>query len=207
VAGRFNDILIDVNAVTPGNVSGYVIEYDRPGPLYMIGGTLEGIAALGQDGLVYDMGAKFVARGRKMPGAIPLGDDLPGDLYAKTGEETKVPQRGTPGEATVGYGPEQVGFIQKPGTSGARVLRMQEGTSRTVTVPVGESSVRVTLEGLERQPDADYQVAATASWRAGDVWVTDRGPDGFTVNVENAAPEGATVDVIIRRGPIAGSIE
>lgn len=204
---RFNDILIDVNAVTPGNVSGYVMEYDRAGPLYMLGGTLEGIAALGQDALVYDLGAKFVSSGRKMPGVIPLGAELPGDLYERTGQETKVPGRAIPGEAVVGYGPEQVGFIQKPGTSGARVLRLQEGMSRTVGVPAGQSSVRVALEGLERQPDASYQVAATPNWRAGDVWVTDRGPDGFSVNMENVAPEGGTLDVIVRRGPMVGGIE
>ena len=205
--GRFNDILIDVNAVTPGNVNGYVIDYDRPGPLYMLGGTLEGIAALGRDALVYSLGAKFVASGRKMPGVIPLGAELTGTLYQRTGQETKVPGRAIPGEGIVAYGPEQVGFIQKPGTSGARVLRLQEGTSRTVAVAVGETSVRVALVGLERQPDAAYQVAVTPNWRAGDVWATDRGPDGFTVNVENAAPEGATVDVIVRRAPIVGSIE
>lgn len=205
--GRFNDILIDVNAVTPGNQNGYVIEYDRPGPLYMLGGTLEGIAALGQNALVYDLGVKFVASGRKMPGVIPLGAELVGDLYQRTGEETTIPHRGTPGEAIVGYGPERVGFIQKPGTSGARVLRLQEGTSRTVAVPAGETSVRVALEGLERQADAAYQVSVMPNWRAGDVWVSDRAADGFTVNLENAAPEDGAVDVIVRRGPIVGSVE
>ncbi len=206
--GRFNDVLTDVNAVTPGGLEGLVIDYDRPGPLYMIGGTLEGPVALGRNAVVYDMGCKFVNRGRGMSGLVTPDLVLPeGAFYQRTGEQQTWPERRWPGDFVVAGTQEQVGFIQKPGTTGARVLRLQEGTSRTVAVAVGETSVHVPLEGLERQPDAAYQVSVTPNWRAGDVWATDRGPDGFTVNAENAAPEGATVDVIVRRAPIVGGME
>ena len=82
---------------------------------------------------------------------------------------------------------------------------MQNEVSLTVPVAAGESSVAVTLEGLRRQPDANYQVTVTPGWRAGEVWVTDKRPEGFTVNAANPAREGATLDVVVRRSAPPGA--
>lgn len=200
--GRFNDILEDVNAVSPGGIEGWVIDYNRPGPLYLIGGTFEGPIALGSGATVYNLGAKFANHGRSGSGLIPPDFALPeGSFYQRSGEQQTWPERQWPGDVAVSGVHEQVGFVQRPGSATPTIYSLQSELSLTVPVPVGESSVVVALTGLRRQPDARYQVTVTPGWRAGEVWVTDKRPDGLTVNVANPAPEGATLDVVIRRSP------
>lgn len=200
--GRFNDILEDVNAVSPGGLEGWVIDYNRPGPLYLIGGTLEGPIALGSGAIVYNMGCKFANRGRTGSGLIPPDFELPeGSFYQRTGEQQTWPERRWPGDVVVSGAHQQVGFVQRPGSATPVVYSLQSEVSLTVPVEVGESTAAVVLTGLQRQPDANYQVLVTPGWRAGEVWVTDKRRDGFTVNLANPAPEGATLDVMIRRSP------
>ena len=86
--------------------------------------------------------------------------------------------------------------------AGAVVYSLQNEVSLTMPVPEGETSVAVALDGMHRQPDARYQVTVTPGWRAGEVWVTDKRADGFTVDSANPAPEGATLDVVVRRSPL-----
>ncbi len=206
--GRFNDILVDVNAVTPGGLDGWVIDYDRPGPLYIMGGTFEGLIALGRDAVVYDMGCKFANHGRSASGLIGPEFVLPeGSFYRRTGEQQTWPERRWPGDVAVSETHDWVGYVQRPGTAGAVVYSLQNEMSLTVQVPEGETSVAVALDGMRRQPDAGYQVTVTPGWRAGEVWVTDKRPDGFTVNAANPAPEGASLDVVVRRTAPPGAAQ
>lgn len=205
VAMRFNDILVDVNAVTAGGMNGYVIEYDKYGPLYLVGGTFEGPIALGNNAVVYTMGTKFWNRQRAMSGIIQKGEELPpNSFYKRTGQERTIPNRRWPGELVRSGVHEKIGFVQKPGTSGARVYEMQSVFQTTVRVPEGKVLVTVPLEGLNRQIDVNYQVMVTPGWQAGSVWVAEKKRDGFTVRFDNPAPRGATIDVEVRRPPYRG---
>ncbi len=195
-----------INAAVQRALEGCVIDYDRPGPLYIVGGTFEGPIALGRNAIVYDMGCKFANHGRSGSGLIRPELVLPeGSFYRRTGEQQTWPERRWPGDVAVSDTHDWVGYVQKPGTAGALVYSLQNEVSLTVPVAVGETSVEVALAGVHRQPDAGYQVTVTPGWRAGEVWVTDKRPDGFTVSAANPAPEGASLDVIVRRSAQVGS--
>ncbi|MEW6357179.1 MAG: hypothetical protein AB1696_12695 [Planctomycetota bacterium] len=204
---RFNDILIDVNAVTTGGLNGYAIEYHKGGPIYFIGGTFEGPIGLGQNAICYSVGARFLNRGRPMPGYIREGADLPeGGHFQRTGEATTIPNRRWKGEKVASKVHDRIGFVQLPGTSGARVHEMSEGHQMTVPVTARRKQVTVELKDLARQPDAAYGVFVTPTWNAGAVWVRDKQPDRFTVDYDKPPAEAATLDILIRRQGFQGEL-
>jgi len=129
--GRFNDLLIDVNAVSIGGVSGHAIEYNRLNTLVLIGGTFEGQIALGQDASCQVIGTRFNRYpGRTRNGIIREGAELPeGSFFHHTGQSTAYPyRRGVPGE-TVTSGPQpEPRIVQMRGTSGAKIYRMPEAS-------------------------------------------------------------------------------
>ena len=89
---RFNDMLIDVNAVTTGGLSGCAIEYHKAGPIYFIGGTFEGPIGLGQNCICYSAGARFLNRKQPMRGFVREGEQLPEDSFYKlTDEAVTIP--------------------------------------------------------------------------------------------------------------------
>jgi hypothetical protein len=128
--GRFNDILIDVNAVSTGGVGGHVIEYDRRNSLTMIGGTFDGTVALGNAAQCHVMGTRFMeSTGKTRPGVIPQDAELPeGSFFSRTGETMKIHYRGGLIGDRVISGPQpEPRIVQLRGTSGAKVYRMPEG--------------------------------------------------------------------------------
>ncbi|MCF7847758.1 MAG: hypothetical protein K9M45_02820 [Kiritimatiellales bacterium] len=202
---RFNDILIDINATTEGGPTGNTIEYEGKGPLYIIGGTFEGPIALGDDTVVYSMGARFLHRQRTMRGFVKAGAELPASgFWSRTGQTRVVPFRRWEGDIWQSRKHDSIGFVQLPGTAGAQIHELKQGTEKSVSVRPGEHSVRVGLESMERQQDGNYQVLATPQWNAGGVWVDEVEPDGFTVRFERAPEQGARLDVITRRKGFTG---
>jgi hypothetical protein len=194
-----------VNAVTTGNVGGYAVEYHKAGPLYILGATLEGKVGLGSNTLCYSVGTRFFHRARQMSGYVKEGTALPeGSFFRRTGKHMTVPYRRWKGERLAGGVHKEIGFVQLPGTAGARVNEMPNESVATVEVPEGATSVPVSLDGLLRQPDSAYQVLATPNWPAGGVWVTGKKASGFTLNVEKPAPAQGAVDVVIKRSPFRG---
>jgi len=207
--GRFNDMLIDVNSVTTGNVGGYAIEYHKGGPIYFIGSTFEGPVGLGQNTICYSVGARFHNRQRKMSGFIREGDKLPeGSFFRHTGQQVTIPYRRWKGERIIAGTHERIGFVQLPGTSGARVHEMNESHEMSVNIPAGEKSVVVKLEDLQRQPDSNYRVLITPGWRAGAVWISDKQPFQYTINFDEPAPKaGGTMDVFLNRAGFRGKLK
>ena len=203
---RFNDMLIDVNVVTTGGINGYAIEYHKGGPITFLGGTFEGPIGLGQNTVCYSMGTRFLNRQRPMGGWVRQGRQLPeGGFYELTGKTMTVPYRRWKGERVVSGVHDTIGFEQMPGTSNARLHRLNESHSLTAQVQAGRTTVTVPLGGLRRQPDAGYQVHVTPRWRAGSVWVSKREPGQFTVDVDNPAPAGGgALDVLIHRPGFEG---
>jgi len=199
---RFNDILIDVNAVTTGGLSGYAIEYHKGGPIYFIGGTFEGPIGLGRNTDCYSVGARFFHRGRVMHGYVRRGSELPEDAFCKrTDEVTTIPYRRWEGEQVVSGVHQRIGFQQLPGTQGARVRQLTESHSFTAQVPGGQQRMTVTFEGLAAQPNARYQVHVTPNWRAGSLWISDRQPTQFTAEFDHPSPStGGSLDLLIQRG-------
>lgn len=198
---RFNDILIDVNAVTTGGLNGYAIEYQKGGPITFIGGTFEGPIGLGQNAVCYSVGARFLERRRRMPGFVRDGFTLPeGSFFKLTGKPTTIPYRRWKGQRVESGVHDAIGFEQLPGTSGARVHRVNESHPFTIAVEAGKRAITVPLKGLSAQPDAAYQVHITPSWRTGSVWVSNKQPSQFTVNVDEPAPaKDGSLDVLIHR--------
>jgi len=130
--GRFNDVVIDANAVSIGGVSGHVIEYNRRNTLVLIGGTLEGQVALGQDAQCQVIGTRFNSHpGRTRTAIIPKGVQLPeGSFFHHTGKSVSYPFRRGPEGETVTSDPQPApGIVQMRGTSGAKVYRMPEGAA------------------------------------------------------------------------------
>lgn len=133
--GRFNDIMIDVNAVSIGGVTGRAIEYNRRNTLVLIGGTFEGPIGLGQDASCQVIGTRFNSYpGRTRNGIIPKGAELPGDsFFTRSGEPwkggTASPnyRRGRPGEVVTSGPQPEPRFVQMRGTSGAKIYQMPEG--------------------------------------------------------------------------------
>ncbi len=124
---RFNDLLIDVNAVSIGGVSGNVIEYDRQNTLVMIGGTLEGPVALGQNATCHVVGTTFMRfPGRTRHGIIPEGAELPADsFFARTGAKEAIPyRRGWMGDKVTSQPQKEPRIVQLRGTSGATVYQL-----------------------------------------------------------------------------------
>ena len=197
---RFNDILIDVNAVTTGGINGYAIEYHKGGPIYFLGGTFEGPIGLGQNTVCYSLGVRFLNRQRAMSGLVRQGQRLPEDSFYRTsGESATIPHRGWKGERVLSGIHETIGFEQMPGTHGARMHQLSESHSLTVSVPASQKTVTVSLQGLMVQPDRSYHVHLTPNWPAGSVWVSNKQRSQFTINFDNAPPKGGCVDVLIRR--------
>lgn len=203
---RFNDILIDVNAVTTGGINGYAIEYHKGGPIYFLGGTFEGPIGLGQNAVCYSVGARFLNRQRAMGGWVRQGQQLPeGNFYKLTGKTRTIPYRRWKGETVISGVHDTICFQQMPGTSGARVHRLNESHSLTTPIQAGKTTVTVPLKGLRKQPDARYQVHVTPRWRAGSIWVSSKEPSQFTVNFDNPAPTGGgSLDVLIQRPGFEG---
>jgi len=138
---RFNDILIDVNAISIGGVTGRVIEYDRPSTLVLIGGMFEGPIGLGQNATCYATGVTFsnkpseagesgeLNKGAPRNGVIPQGAALPEDsFFTRTGKSAKISfRRGWPLGDVVSSGPaEEARFVQMRGTSGAKIFQLPE---------------------------------------------------------------------------------
>ena len=202
---RFNDILIDVNAVTTGNAGGHAIEYHKGGPIYFLGGTFEGPIGLGQNTICYSLGARFLNRKRPMSGYIKEGDRLPkGSFFRHTGEMVTVPHRRWKGERVRSGIHEEIGFRQLPGTAGARIHRLSESHGLTAKVPAGQTSVVVPLSQLSAQPDTAYQVFTTPNWRAGALWVSRKENHQVTISFENTPEREGEIDVVIRRKPFEG---
>jgi len=128
---RFNDILIDINAVSIGGVTGHVIEYDRQNSLTLIGGTFDGPIALGDNASCHVLGVTFMSHsGRTRTGVIPQGADLPEDSFFKrTGKPTAIHyRRGWKGEKVISDSQKEPRFVQLRGTSGAKIYRMPQAT-------------------------------------------------------------------------------
>jgi len=204
---RFNDILIDVNAVTTGNIGGYAIEYHKAGPIHFLGGTFEGPVGLGQGTICYSMGARFHNRQRRMAGYAPAAYQPPeGSFFALTDKRRTVPYRRWAGAVLESGVHDTIGFVQLPGTSGARIYELQADHSLTQRVPAGATSAAVPLTGMNRPVGTTYQVSVTPTWNAGAVWVSRKRNDGFTVNFANPAPNGATIDVLVKQ-PVSHGLQ
>jgi hypothetical protein len=122
---RFSDLLVDVNATSPGGLNGNVIEYLAPGPLHLIGGNFEGNIALGDNTVVYNMGVRFVHRRDVFPGMVRQNLVLPRDGRVRRIGHTVTfyGRRGTYDRVEIKT-PENPKFIQLPGTHGAKVFGM-----------------------------------------------------------------------------------
>ena len=201
ISGRFNDTLVDVTSTSPGGLTGNSIEYHRQGPLYLIGGTYEANISLGQDTIVYSMGAKFFERRTHAGGAIHPDYQIPEGIEATRTGETKLwpGRRGMYDLVTFDY-PEDIGFKQLPGTSGAQIHEMSPTLVKTVKVPEGKQSNRVELSGMESQPGA-YQVFVTPNFDTGGFWISEKREHGFVIHFKNAAPARAEADLLIQRSP------
>ncbi len=100
---------------------------------------------------------------------------------------------------------EGAGFTQLPDRSGAVIHQTHFIYQQTVPVPEGAKTVRVSLNGVNRQRNANYQALVTPRFRCGGFWVSNQDRDGFTVNFEQAAPAGASVDALVTREPMLNS--
>jgi hypothetical protein len=133
---RFNDMLVDVNATTTGNSSGYAIWYETKGPLLMVGGVLEGPVGLGKESVWQVMGARFENSQRKHTGYLREGETLPEPGFFKiSGKTDRLPLRQLPGQLAESKTHERVGFMQLPGTKGARVMDAFGGHAILTTEP------------------------------------------------------------------------
>jgi hypothetical protein len=119
---RFDDILIDVNATTAGNSSGYAILYEKQGPLLLMGGVLEGRVGLGNKTECRVMGTRFHNRQRPFSAYLRQGDTLPeGSFFKIVGKKSILPHRRLPGLLAKGGTHKKIGFVQLPGTEGAKI--------------------------------------------------------------------------------------
>jgi len=79
----------------------------------------------------------------------------------------------------------------------------QDTSALTVSIPRGQTTVHVGLEGTAVQPNGAYQVLVTPNFNAGGSWVTKKGRDGFDLHVERAPEQnGAAADVLVQRKPV-----
>jgi|GEM_PF-1036706 len=205
---RFNDVLIDVNATTTGNSSGYVIQYEKAGPIHFIGGVFEGPIGLGSNAVCYAIGTRFHNRGRKMNAYLHEGVEVPAESFFQPNGKTRLlPHRRKPGISVSSGVHEKIGFVQLPDTTGMRVHQMHEQHPMTVTAAQGKKSLHISLSDLARQKTNDYRVAITPNWRAGAVWVEKKQPDGFELHFDEPAPKGGgRFDITITRAGHAGEL-
>ncbi|MBI4025108.1 MAG: hypothetical protein HY360_09010, partial [Verrucomicrobia bacterium] len=205
-AGNYANVLMDMATTSAGGLNGNAIELHGEGPLYLIGGTYRANIALGGRSLVYAFGARFETPDSSSEALLPLGYDRPLDQRIKrTGETRAVScERGQAEMVRVTH-PRNPGFINLPGSHGARVHELTQSARMTVSALKEQTSVEVKLAGMAVQPDANYQVAVTPNFNAGGVWVSRKQRDSITVNFNHPAPPGATLDVLISHDPFRGT--
>jgi len=200
-AGRFADVLVDVNATSPGGLMGNVIEYHGQGPLYLIGGVYEGNIALA-DTTVYSMGVKFFEWRESTSGMIRKDYLIPeGSKAVRTGKDRIFPGRRGMYDIVDIPLPRDISFVQLPGTEGMQIHEMTPQATLSVDVTKGQSSVTVPLGGMAAQPDGNYQVYVTPGFDAGGAWVTKKRNDSVTVNFSRAPADASRADILIQRAP------
>jgi Carbohydrate binding domain len=126
---RFNDIMIDINAVSFGGVTGRVVEYNRNNTLIIIGGTFEGLVGLGQNSSCQLIGTSFVRRpGATRRAKVPADAKIPENctFYKETGKTLKIPYRGWAGKYWQSGEQPKPRIVQMKGTSGAKIFQMPE---------------------------------------------------------------------------------
>ncbi|MHC4873361.1 MAG: hypothetical protein ACYTFY_16075 [Planctomycetota bacterium] len=206
---RFSDMLIDVNATTSGNSSGYAIKYEKSGPIFFVGGVFEGKIGLGSNTVCHAVGTRFNHRGRKMNSYLHEGATVPKDSFIQpNGKKLLLPHRRKPGISLTSGVHKEIGFVQLPGTQGMRVHQMQQQEAMFVDVPAGAKTVKVSLSGVAKQASTHYRVAATPNWRAGSVWVSKKETGLFEISFDEPAPAGGgKFDIIITRAGHIGELK
>jgi len=204
-AGRFANMLIDVNATSAGGVNGNAIELNGECPTYMMGGTYRANIALGSNTRLFNYGVRFDVVDRNYSALLPLDYDGPlNDRVEVTDKQKTLPNIRGKARIVKVKSMKDVGFVQLPNTSGGTLIESTQAVRVSADVSVGTRTKKVNLEGLQRLPSNDYHVSITPNYDAGSIWVARKAHDHVLVRMSKPAPKDARIDVRIEHAAWRG---